>query len=315
MNDASERGRESDRPGEIPARGWWEILKRTWREMTEDHVSMIAAGVAFFWLLALFPAMAAVISIWGLMFDPGQIEGQLAQVAGMLPDQAAQIVRNQAQSIAANSGTGMNLAAISGVLLALYSASKGIKSLIEGLNVVYDEDEKRGFIRLNLVALALTLAMIGMLVAALGLILVLPAVLGTLGLGSLGETLIRILRWPLLALAAMIGLAILYRFAPSRDTPRWRWVSWGAAIATVLWVVGSIGFSLYVSNFGSYNETYGSIGAVIVLLMWFWLSALIVLMGAELNAEMEHQTARDTTAGAPAPMGRRGAHVADTLGN
>ena len=307
-----DRGRDAERPRDIPKAGWRDILLRSKDEMARDHVSMIAAGVAFYGLLALFPAIAALISLWGLAFDPQAIEQQIEKLSGALPQQASEIIKEQAKRLAAGTGTG--LAAIGGLLLTLYSAAKGMKALNEGLNIIYDEEEKRGFVKLNLVAFLLTVAMIGMMVATLGAIVVLPALLGGLSLGSGVETLVVWLRWPLLALVAVIGLAVLYRFAPSRARPRWRWVSWGAVIATVVWVIGSIAFSLYVRNFGSYNETYGSLGAVIVLLLWFWLSAFIVLMGAELNSEIEHQTARDSTDDGRQPIGRRGAHVADTLG-
>jgi membrane protein len=308
------RGRRAERPQEIPKPGWRDVLVRTKNEISDDHVSMIAAGVAFYGLLAIFPAIAALISIWGLMFDPRQIEQQIALVSSALPQQAASIITDQARKIASGAGAGMSIAAIGGILLTLYSASKGMKALIEGLNVIYGEEEKRGFIKLNLAALALTLGLIVVMILSLGLIIVAPAILGSLGLGSTVEALVTYLRWPILLVVAIVGLAVLYRFAPSRNQPRWRWVSWGAAIATALWIIGSIAFSVYVRNFGNYNETYGSLGAVVILLMWFWLSAFIVLLGAELNSEMEHQTAEDTTRGRPQPMGRRGAHVADTVG-
>ena len=310
--EEKDQGRGAERPRQIPKAGWRDVLLRSKDEMTRDHVSMIAAGVAFYGLLALFPAMAAIISLWGLAFDPQAIEQQIEQLSGALPEQAAAIVKDQARRLA--SGTGTGLAAIGGLLLTLYSASKGMKALIEGLNIIYGEEEKRGFIKLNLTALLLTFAMIAMMVATLGAIVVLPALLGGLGLDSAVKTLVVWLRWPLLALVAIIGLAALYRLAPSRSKPDWQWVSWGAVIATLIWVIGSIAFSVYVRNFGSYNETYGSLGAVIVLLMWFWLSAFVVLMGAELNSEIEHQTARDSTVGGLQPMGERGAHVADTVG-
>ena len=312
--DETGRGRGAERPREIPKPGWRDILIRTWNEMSRDHVSMVAAGVAFYGLLALFPAIAAIVSIWGLMFDPAAIEGQIEQVSSALPEDAAAIVEEQAKSVAEGAGGSAGVAAIAGLLLTLYSATKGVKSLIEGLNIIYDEEEKRGFVRINLVAFGLTLALVVMMLAVLGLIVVLPVLLGGLGLGGTAQTLIGLLRWPLLALVAVIGLAVLYRFAPSRDAPRWRWITWGAVIATVLWVVGSIAFSIYVRNFGSYNETYGSIGAAIVLLMWFWLSAFIVLMGAELNSEIEHQVLVDTTTGPSRAMGERGAVKADTIG-
>jgi membrane protein len=156
--------------------------------------------------------------------------------------------------------------------------------------------------------------LIGMLIVSLAVIAVAPVLLETVGLGGIGELLITLLRWPLLFAVAVVGLALLYRYGPSRDEPRWQWVSWGAVLATTLWIAGSIGFSLYVKYFGSYNETYGTLGAVIVLLMWLWLSAFIVLLGAQLNAESEHQTTRDSTRGAPQPMGQRRAYVADTIG-
>jgi len=308
------RGRRVDRPQEMPGSGWRDILWRTKEEITKDHVSMIAASIAFYGLLSMFPLIAAIISIWGLLFDPQQIAGQIEAVSGALPEDAAGIVTDQAQAVASDAGAGISFAAIFGILLALYGASKGMQAMIEGLNIAYDEEEKRGFIKLYLVIFALTIGLILTAIIVLGLVAVLPAVLESLGLGTTIETLIRYARWPLLLLVALFGLAVLYRYAPCREDPKWRWVSPGAVVATVLWLVGSIAFSIYVSNFGSYNETYGSIGAVVILLMWFWLSAFIVLLGAELNCELEHQTARDTTEGDPEPMGERGAYAADTVG-
>ena len=308
------RGRDAERPSDIPKAGWRDILMRTKDEVGEDHVSMIAASIAFYALLALFPAIAAAVALWGLLFDPQQIEQQMAAASSALPPEAAGIVTGQAQKVADSTGTGLSLAAIGGLLFALYSASKGTKAIIEGLNMIYDEEEKRGLIRLNLVALALTLGLIVIAIVSLALVAVLPGLLAGLGIGGVTGGLFTWLRWPLLALVAVVGLAVLYRFAPSRDAPRWRWVSWGAVIATALWIAGSMLFSFYVRNFATYNETYGSLGAVIILLMWFWLSAFVVLLGAELNAEMEHQTARNSTRGSAEPRGHRGAHAADTLG-
>ena len=274
---------------------------------------MIGAGVAFYGLLALFPAIAATISIWGLAFDSRQLQQQIDAVSALLPQEAATLVSTQVDQLAAHAG-GLSLAAGGGILLALYSASKGIKALIEGLNIVYGEQEKRGFLELNLIAIGLMLAVIVAMLGALGLIIVVPALLGNLGQSPLVQMLISLLRWPILLGGAILVLALLYRFAPSRERPRWRWVTWGAVVATIIWIIGSVAFSIYVSNFSTYNETYGSIGVVIILLMWLWLSACMVLLGAEINAEMEHQTERDSTTGAPRPMGGRGAHVADDLG-
>jgi membrane protein len=308
------RGRQAERPRDIPKAGWRDIALRTKNELSEDHASLVAAGVAFYILLAIFPAIAALISIWGLVADPAQIERQLGAVAGALPQDAAAILTEQAHNVAANAGGGVSLAAIGGILFALYSASAGMRALIDGLNVIYEEEEKRGFIKLYFVSLVLTLAVLAMMIAALGVIVVVPVVLGVVGLGGVAEALISVLRWPLLFALALLVLAVVYRYAPSRDRPRWRWVSWGAVAATALWIVGSIAFSIYVRNFGRYDATYGSLGAVIILLMWLWLSAFIVLLGAEVNSEMEHQTARDTTEGPEQPRGRRGARMADTVG-
>ena len=311
--EPAERGRQADRPSQIPTSGWRDILLRTWKEISDDHVSLIAAAVAFYGLLALFPAIAALISIWALAFDPLQIEQQIEGLTALLPPDAAAIVKEQAHNVAANAG-GLSVGAAVGILIALYSAGKGMTALIEGLNIIYDEQEERGFIRLNLIALGLMLMVIVAMIVAIGAIIIVPILLNIIGLGPIAETLLRLLRWPILFGFALFVLAIIYRYGPSRARARWRWVSWGAAVATAIWTLGSIAFSIYVQNLGSYNETYGSLGAVVILLMWFWLSAFIVLLGAELNSEMEHQTERDSTTGPPQPRGRRGAYVADHVG-
>ncbi len=308
-----DRGRQADRPREIPKPGWRDILLRTWEQMGRDHVSLLAAGVAFYGLLALFPAIAVLIALWGLMFDPLIIEQQIQQITGALPEQAAALVTREARAVA-QSQTGHSIAAVAGFLFAFYTATLGVRSLIEGLNIIYGERERRGFLARNLLAILLTLALMITLLITLGLIVVVPILLNAVGLDATSAALIGWLRWPLLAGMAILGLGLLYHFAPSRSRPRYQWVSWGSVIATLLWIIGSIGFSVYVRNFASYNEVYGSLGAVIILLMWFWLSAFIILMGAELNSEIEHQTARDSTIGGRQQMGERGAYVADTLG-
>ncbi|MGQ4877496.1 YihY/virulence factor BrkB family protein [Billgrantia sp. LNSP4103-1] len=311
---AAQRGRQAVRPSEIPKAGWKDILKRTKEEMRRDHVSTLAAGVAFYLLLAMVPAIVATISIWALLFDPQQINQQIANISHLLPQEAADLVQSQAEEASRDAGAGISLAAIGGVLLAIYSASRGVDVFMEGLNIVYEEEESRGFIKRTAIKLVLTLGLIIMTLVTLGTITAIPAIVEMMGLPDLIGTLVNLARWPLLMLVTMLAITVLYRYAPDRDEPRWQWISPGSVMAVLLWIAGSIGFSLYVSNFGSYNETYGSLGAVIILLMWFWLSAFIVLMGAELNSEMEHQTKQDTTAGDPNPMGQRDAHVADTVG-
>jgi membrane protein len=308
------RGRAAETPREIPATGWRDVLWRVKDQVSEDNLSLVAAGVAFYGLLAIFPGIAATVSIYGLVVEPQTVSAQLAATSELLPSESRGIIEEQLTRVTSGATAALGLGAIVSLLLALWSANKGTQSLISALNIVYDEREKRGFLRLTLISLGLTLGIILFLIVGLAAIAVMPALFGNLGLPEQVTRLARWLRWPILGLAFVIGLGLLYRFAPSRNQPRWRWVSWGAVLATVLWLVGSALFSWYVANFGSYNETYGSIGAVAVLMMWFWLSALFVLLGAELNAEMEHQTRRDTTDGPERPMGERGAYVADTVG-
>ncbi|MFP4317183.1 MAG: YihY/virulence factor BrkB family protein [Desulfovibrionales bacterium] len=308
------RGRKASSPKQIPKAGWKDILVRTKGEVGRDNLSIVSAGVAFYALLAIFPAIGAMVSIYGLVADPGEIQQQISALSGVLPEQAMSILQNQLSRVASGAGGALSLGALFGILLALWSAAKGMKALITGLNIVYDEEDERGFVKLNAIALLLTLGAIIFAIIALGFIVAVPALLGTVGLSDVARILTRILRWPLLAVFVIIGLALLYRYAPDRSKPKFRWVSWGAVVATLLWILVSVLFSLYVTYAGSYNETYGSIGAVIILLMWFYITAFAVLFGAELNAEMEHQTGRDTTSGSPEPMGARGAHVADTRG-
>lgn len=308
------RGRKATTPGDIPKPGWGEILKRVQREQGKDNISMIAAGVAFYMLFAVFPGLAAAVSIYALIADPGQLQNQFQNLSGMMPDQARNILQQQLSRVVSQAGGALTVGVIGGVLLALWSSTKGMNALITALNIAYDEQETRGFIKLTATAFLLTLGTIVGGLLAIALVVVVPVIFEAVGLGGVMETLINWLRWPLLALAFVLALAVLYRYAPDRSRPRWQWVSAGAVAATVLWLLGSIAFSIYVRNFGSYNETYGSLGAVVILLMWFWLSSYVVLLGAELNAEMERQTRRDTTDGGTEPMGERGAYAADTVG-
>jgi membrane protein len=308
------RGRHADRPRDIPAPGWKDILFRVFSQIKEDKLSMIAAGVAFYALLALFPALIAMVAIYGLVFNPADVETHVASLTGMLPQEAADILLTQLHDLVTKSGESLGIGAVLGVLIALWSASAGIRTLMEALNVAYDEEEKRGFFAFYGTAILLTLAAIIGAILAIATVIILPMVVKFLGLGSFVEGLISFARWPILAIAFIVGLAIMYRYGPSREEPKWRWVSWGAVIATVLWIIGSALFSLYVSSFADYNETYGSVGAVVILLTWFLLTSYAVLIGAEINAEMERQTHKDTTDGPDKPMGQRRAYAADTVG-
>lgn len=318
MNDVSRwekeapPGQKAEHPTEIPSRGWWAVLKRVKNEISEDNLSMVAASVAFYVLLALFPALAAIVAIYGLVADPVQIEQQFQTMGQVLPGQAQQILQNQLRDLASQSGAALGLGAIFGILLSLWSASAGVKALMYAMNITYEEDEKRGFLGYYGTALLLTLSLVIGFILAVALVIALPALLGALDLPPLLRAGLGLLRWILLGGLVIFALAVLYRYGPSRDEPQWRWVSSGAVVATVLWLIASGLFSWYVANFGSYNETYGSVGAIVILLMWLWLSVFVVLLGSELNAELEHQTARDTTVGKSEPMGKRGAEAADT---
>ena len=311
---AESRGRQASTPREIPARGWLDITRRVKDQIKRDRLSIIAAGVAFYALLAIFPGLVALVAMYGLFADPAQIERHVAPLSGILPPEAAKIVLTQLHDLVSTTRGALGLGAIAGLLVALWSASSAVRTLMEALNVAYDEEERRGLVRFYGTALILTVGGVIAVILAIGLVVGLPAVLNFIGLSSLLETVVSLARWPILALLAIVAFAVIYRYGPSRAQPRWRWVSWGATIAVALWIVGSALFSLYVNRFGNYNETYGAAGAVVILLMWFLLSSYAVLIGAEINAEMERQTNRDTTSGREKPMGARRAYAADTVG-
>lgn len=310
-----DRGRGAEAPQQIPAKGWKDIAKRTKVQVKEDNVSLLAAGVAFYALLALFPALVALISLWGLVADPATVEDQITSVTDTLPEEAASLVTEQMRSVSESSGGGLGIGVVIGIAAALWAASSGMKHLMEAIGAAYDEHEGRGFVKLRGMALLLTLGAIVFVVAAVAVIAVIPAIVEDTALGGAGRAVARYLPYLALALGFMVGLSILYRLGPDRDDARWRWVSWGAGIATVVWIVASLAFSFYAANFGSYNETYGSVGAVVILMLWLAITAFSILLGAEVNAEMEAQTAEDSTVGPAAPMGRRGAEKADELGH
>jgi membrane protein len=307
-------GREAERPSEIPPRGWFAILRRVKAEVKEDNVTLLAAGVAFYAMLAIFPAIIAVVTVYGMVADPNQVESQVSEFAKGLPSGADALLTEQLGNVVDAGRQALSIGLAISLLAVLWSASSGVQGLVKGLNLVYDEQETRGFLKLRGLSLLLTLGAILVTVVALALITVFPGVVDGLGLGQAGELAASIARWVILALLVLVAVAVLYRFAPDRANPRWRWVSWGAVVALVLWLLGSVGFSWYVDNFGKYNQTYGALAAVIILLLWLFLSSFAVLFGAELDAEIERQTARDTTTGPDRPLGRRDAEVADTVG-
>jgi membrane protein len=309
---SDDRGRSARTPTDIPAAGWKEVLQRVVAELRKDHVSLLAAGVAFKALLALFPALIAAVSLWGLLADPATITEQISGLVDALPEEVGGIIEEQLTQVA-GAGTGaLSWTLALSIALALWSASAGMAGLIEGCNAAYDEVDERSFIHKRALALAFTVAGLVFLLVTLGLIAVLPAVLGNLGLGSGAELAVRILQWPLLAVLAMGAIALIYRYGPDRDEPQLRWATGGAVLATVLWLLASAVFTVYVQVAGNFAETYGALAGVIVLMLWLYLTAFSILLGAEFNAETERQTRVDTTVGEPQPMGRRNAYVADT---
>lgn len=308
------RGRGAETPAEIPAKGWKDIVLRVKDELVSDHVGLIAAGVAFYALLALFPAITALMALGGLLLEPAEVTAQLEILTEMIPEESAAVIRDQAVAVAGSRQARLGTAFVISLLLAIYSASKGMGSLIEGLNVAYDEEESRGFIKKTLWTLGLTVFLIVGLLLGLLAALTIPAVLNLVVLPDWLKMVLALSRWVILALMTILGLAVIYRYGPSRDNAEWKWLSLGAIAACIIWIIASIGFSLYVSKFGNYNESFGSVAGVIILLMWLWISAFIILLGAELNAEIEAQTSKDTTTGSDEPMGSRGAEKADKLG-
>jgi membrane protein len=312
--DNRDHGRDADAPSEIPALGWKDIVWRLWEEFNKDRVLLIAAGATFYLLLALFPALAAFVSLYGFVADPTTVADHVAYLAGLLPSGGLDIIRQQLQALARQDRSALGVGFFIGLAIALWSANSGIKALFDAMNIAYGETEKRSFVKLNLVSIAFTM---GAILIGIGLLLavgVVPAVLAFLYLDSWTETLVNLARWPILMVAILTGISLIYRFGPSREHAKWRWLSWGAVLATLVWLAASWLFSFYLQNFADYNATYGSLGAVVGLMMWTWISVIILIVGAAVNAEMEHQTACDSTTGAPLPMGMRGAFVADTLG-
>jgi membrane protein len=282
-------------------------------ESKSDHVVLLAAGVALFGLLALVPALIALMSIYGIVADPATVDEQVTDALTAAPAEVRDLISQQLRDIG-DASSGALIAVVGGLLLALWSASAGIKNLIEAINLAYNEEETRGFVKLRALSLAFTVGAIVFIVFAFALIAFLPAVLAELDLGTAGRVVANILRFVVLFFGLLAGLALLYRYGPDRDRAKWAWASPGAVFAATAWVVVSFLFSLYTANFGRYNETYGALGAVVVVILWLLLSALVVILGAELNCELERQTVRDSTRGAERPLGARNAYAADTVG-
>ena len=309
-----DRGRSAESPWQISWRGWKDILWRTYQEFQDDRLLAISAGVVFFALLALFPAVTALVSLYGLFAQSATISDHIGVISDFAPDQAVSIIEEQIKRLVSRGDAQLGFGFALGLGIALWSANAGMKAIIDALNIVYEEREKRGFFKLNLISLAFTAGAVAAVLFAIGAVVVVPLVLDRVGLGGFSERLIEFGRWPALLIAILIGLALLYRYGPSRTKAKWRWLSVGSLLATALWIAGSALLSYYIRNYANYDATYGSLGTGIGLMMWLWMSTVVILFGAELNAEMEHQTTVDSTRGPQKPMGARGATMADTVG-
>jgi membrane protein len=300
------RGHEAKAPWQIPARGWADILRRAWKDTGKRNLSLVAGGVTYYLLLALFPALAALVSVYGLVANPADAANSVQSLSGMLPQSTVGLIGGGLQQLVSASSKSLGLGAVIGIAIALWSGVRGMTGIMTALNIAYGQPEGRGFIRFYMTALLLTVVVtIGGLIA-LALVAGLPEVLSGVGARSPGRWIGLVVEWPLLIVFVMVMMGLIYRYGPDRRSPKWKWASPGVIVATILWVFGSILFTVYVYHFGSYNKTYGSLGAPLALLTWMWLSVFVVLFGAEINGEAERQTRQDTTAGAPLPSGRGG---------
>jgi membrane protein len=304
-------GSEADKPQEIPAKGWFQIAKRGWAEAKTDNVPLMAAGMAYYAFLAIFPAIIAAVLLYSFFADPTTIATQLDALGSAIPADIKKTITDQIGLAAGNGKVGFG--AVVAILVALFSASGGMSNLMTAVNLAYDEEETRGFVKKRLVALALTVGAIIFFLIVVSLVAVLPVVLGFLGTNGVVLFLVQAIRWVLIVVVITVALAVLYRVAPDRDAPKLRWVSVGAGLATLLWIIASVGFSIYVSQFGSYAKTYGAIAGIVILLLWLFITAYAILLGAEINAESEQQTIKDSTKGPEQPIGQRGAVKADSL--
>ncbi len=307
---AEGRRREAIDPRALGKSGWKDTLGRVRGEIRRDNLTMVAGGVAFYAFFALFPALAAIVAIYGLVADPQEVQQQVQALGGAVPAGVRDIVQQQLDRVASGSRAALGWGLVASLLITLWSANKGMKGLVDALDIVYDAKDERGFLKKNGLTLLLTLGAIVAAVAVIALVVAIPPVLNALGLGGGGRVLVQVLRWVLLAGLLLFGLSVLYRFGPHRHQPKWRWVSPGAVAAVLLFILASVAFSIYVASFGSYGKVFGSLAAVAILLMWMYIGAFAVLLGGELNAEAERQTRRHTTPDRPEPMGERGPHAA-----
>jgi membrane protein len=266
---------------------WLEIARLLYAAIGQHRVVSIAAGVTFFVLLAIFPATGALVSVYGLFADPTTIQAHLNDMSSFLPGGAIEIIGDQLHRVASEGKTALGATFLFTLALSLWSANAGMKALFDALNIVYGANESRGLVKLNAVSLGFTVGAVLVLILALGAIVLLPVALQYVGLSGVGDWILQLLRWPALYFVVVLALAFIYRFGPDRERAQWHWITWGSAIAALLWIIASILFSWYAANFGSYNKTYGSLGAAIGFMTWIWISSMVILGGAEIDAVME----------------------------
>lgn len=307
-------GRTAKRPTDIPFPGLKDVFWRVVAEVSNDRVTLIAAGVTYYLLLALFPTLTALVSLYGFVADPGAIGVQVGLLADVLPAGSLDLILNQLKALTSQPASTLSIGFISGLAIALWSAHNGTRALFDAMNIAYGETERRGFFRLTGLAILFTLGAIIVACVIISAIGVLPAVLSYLWLDRWVELLARAARWPVMLALVAGGTMLLYRYGPCREAAQLRWLSWGALFTSIAWLLASLAFSYYLDNFANYNATYGALGALIGFMVWIWMSVIILIIGAEINAELERQTAVDSTTGMPQPMGKRGAFAADTLG-
>jgi membrane protein len=315
MNDKSlplnQKGRRADKPAEMPRTGWKDISLRVRDQLKSNHVHIIAAGIAFYFFLAIFPAITATLSIYGLVMEPAQVTQQMSRMASVLPDQAHQMISDVLHTSSTKPGETLGWSLLISLLLGLWSANKGTKAVFAGVNVAYNEVDQRNFILKNSLTLMFTLGGVVFGFISLSLVAGFSAFIDNWGFPPLLNTVFSLIRWAILAIMLTVVLSITYKVAPVRNNPEFKWVTWGAIIAMLLWLTGSYLFSFYVDNFGRFDNTYGSFAAIIILMLWLFLTGYSVILGAVINAEMEHQTSKDTTVGEDKPMGQRNAYYAD----
>lgn len=308
---ANNRGHRAEKPNQIPFSGWKDIGKRVFSQIGKDHVQIVSAGVGFYFFLALIPTIVAAISIYSLVLEPSQIQDQLSNLSNILPQKAFEMINGILEPVLNQDKQKIGWGLLISILISLWSANKGTSALFEGINIAYNEEDNRNIIKKNAITLVFTLGVIFIGLISLLIVIFFPIFIGKIGFSETAESVIGWSRWLVLGFILVFMLSMLYKIAPHRDNPEFKWVSWGAIIGAVLCVVGSVLFSWYVNNFGSYSDLYGSLAAVVILLLWLFLTAFIVLLGAEINSEMEHQTRKDTTIGKDEPMGQRGGYHAD----